>query len=448
MNRYLRPIALLVVPLLLATAACGRKAETAAAPTGYAASAPPVTIKFWFMPNGIDAHKAMQAEADEFHRQHPNITVQVTMLDWAAALNRISAAAAGGDAPDVTQLGTTWVGGLSRTGALAPYSEGELTSLGGRPAFVPASWTATKLLGSDAVTAVPWFVDVRALFYRTDVVRRLGLDPAKAFATWDALEQTLAAIKREGRITPLGQPGKNDWNVVHNVAPFIWGAGGDLLSADGRTPMLSTPESVAGIDYYQRLMGRYNKRDLLEKNSDAAVAAFADGQTAVLFHGPDSVATFRADAHRPGLRAGWSTAPMPAGPRGRFTFLGGSDLAIFKNSAHRGAALEWVRFLTGAASQERYVVRKLGIWPARTEVMRSTRLDADPAYRGFVDADRDGRQYPAVAAWVDIEAALTKDFSTLWESITLTGAPLPAERLRALLRTADDDVRNAIQQAS
>ncbi|MEU7907772.1 extracellular solute-binding protein [Actinoplanes sp. NPDC049118] len=447
----LRSAVLLALPvLLLGTAACARRTEAApeTAATGYPASAPPVTIKFWFMPNGYEAQRSMQAEADEFHRLHPNITVHLTMLDWAAALTRISAAAAGGDTPDVAQIGTTWVGGLSQSGALAPYSGAELDSFGGRSAFVPASWTATKLVGSDAVTAVPWFVDVRALFYRTDVLRRLGLDPAEAFATWDSMERTLAAIKRQGRINPLGQPGKNDWNVVHNVAPFIWGAGGDLLAADGVTPLLSTPESFAGIDYYQRLMGRYNKRELLAKNSDAALSAFADGQTAVMAHGPDAVMTFRRDPNRPGLRAGWSTAPMPAGPKGRFTFLGGSDLTIFKASAHRPAALEWVRFLTGAASQERYVVRKGGIWPARTEVTRSTRLDADPVYRAFAQAQLDGRQYPAVAAWVDIEAALTKDFSTLWESITESGAPLPADRLRALLRTADGDVRHAIQQAS
>ncbi|GAB1640628.1 sugar ABC transporter substrate-binding protein [Krasilnikovia sp. MM14-A1259] len=407
-----------------------------------------MTLTFWFMPNGFEAQKSMQAEADEFHRLHPEITVQVTMLDWAAALARISAAAAGGDAPDVTQLGTTWVGGLSKTGALAPYTEAELGSFGGRDAFVPASWTATKLVGSDAVTAVPWFVDVRALFYRTDVLRRLGLDPAKAFATWDSLEHTLATIKKDGRIAPLGQPGKNDWNVVHNVAPFIWGAGGDLLGADAATPTLSTPESFAGIDYYQHLMGRYNKPELLAQNSDAALTAFAAGQTAIMTHGPDAVTTFRADQDKAGLRAGWSTAPMPAGPKGRYTFLGGSDLAIFKSSAHRDAAVQWVRFLTGAESQQRYVLHEEGSWPARTEVISSNKLDTDPVYGAFAQAQRDGRQYPAVAAWVDIEAALTKDFSTLWESITQTGAPLPDEQLRRLLRTADNDVRNAIAQAS
>src|SRR5437763_967364 len=82
----------------------------------------------------------------------------------------------GGEGPDVTQLGTTWVGGISAAGALKPYTAEELRGLGGRDAFLRASWTATQLVGADAPTAVPWFVDIRAIFYRTDVLQRVHLE--------------------------------------------------------------------------------------------------------------------------------------------------------------------------------------------------------------------------------------------------------------------------------
>src|SRR5205085_8731864 len=109
-----------------------------------------------------------------------------------------------------------------------------------------------------------------------------------------------------------------------------------------RKPMMSTPDSVAGVDYYQRIMARYNKPELLITNSHDAATAFAMGETAVTMQAPDLVANYRADADHPGLRAGWSTAPMPAGPKGRFTFFGGSDLSIWKRTAHPAAAYEWV----------------------------------------------------------------------------------------------------------
>jgi len=48
-------------------------------------------------------------------------------------------------------------------------------------------------------------------------------------------EQKINGMEIDGKkIAALGYPGKNDWNVVHNLAPWIWNAGGDLLSADRR----------------------------------------------------------------------------------------------------------------------------------------------------------------------------------------------------------------------
>lgn len=427
--------------------ACGG-GRPAAPALGYGPGQPAVTIKFWYMPNGPDPERSMKAEAERFHQLHPNITVAPTMLEWGRAMTQLSTAASGGDGPDVTQLGTTWVGGISASGALRRYTAAEIEALGGRGAFLPASWTATGLVGTGQVTAVPWFADIRALFYRTDVLARLGLDPAAAFATWDSLEQTLARIKADGQVAALGQAGKNDWNVVHNVAPFIWGAGGDLLSADGREPLLSRPESFAGIDYYQRLMSRYNKPDLLAKNSAEATTAFAAGTTAVTMQGPDTARSFRAAADRPGLQAGWATIPLPAGPRGRYTFFGGSNLAIWKTSPHAGAAFEWVRFLTGASgleSQARYVAGQAGEWPAVLSAVAGTDLATDPVYKAFGDSVAFGRQYPAIPAWVDVETALQKDLSTLWDSVLSNSAPMSPDDLRRLLAGADADVRVAIQ---
>jgi len=33
-------------------------------------------------------------------------------------------------------------------------------------------------------------------------------------------------------VDPLGIPGKNNWNVIHNFVPWIWADGGELLSPD------------------------------------------------------------------------------------------------------------------------------------------------------------------------------------------------------------------------
>jgi multiple sugar transport system substrate-binding protein len=441
-------VALLVVSLL---GGCSRaKAPSGGAagePLGYGLGEPPVTVEFWYMPNGPFPDRDVRREADLFHDQHPNITVRATKLDWSEALTKLTTAAASGAGPDVAQLGTTWTGGITALGALRPFSSPELDGLGGRAAFLPASWTSTHLVGREQVTAVPWFVDVRAVFYRSDVLARLHLEPATAFATWSSLEAALARIKATGTIAALGQPGKNDWNVVHNIAPFVWDAGGDLLSPDATKPAVTSPAAVTGVDYYQRLVARFNSRVTLEKNSTDAQQSFADGQTAVFISNPEAVAVFRAgQQRRAGLRAGWATAPMPAGPKGRFTFLGGSNLSIWKHSRNAGAAYEWVKFLTGEQSQQRFV-SAIGLWPARTSAAARAPFATDPAYKAFAVQLADGRQYPAVASWTEVEAALQKNFSVLWDRVAAANAPLPRDQVAALLDKTSADVQTAINQA-
>jgi multiple sugar transport system substrate-binding protein len=434
---------LLAMVLALPVASCGRQEQrTAPVVRGYGPQEPPVTIDFWYMPNGPSPDQVVRREVERFHRLHPNITVKATKLDWPGALTRLTTAAASGSGPDVSQLGTTWVGSISSLGGLRPFSEAELSWIGGREAYLPASWTSTKLLGQNEVTAVPWFVDIRAVFYRTDVVRELGIDPAKAFADWRSFAATLDRIASNRRMAALGQPGKADWNVVHNVAPFVWAAGGDFLSEDGTRATIAAPTALDGVDYYQKLVAKYDSRAVLRGTYTEARQAFIDGRVAVLTDAPESVATFQAAAK---LKGRWATAPMPAGPHGRFTFLGGSNLSVWKASKHPEAALEWVRFLTGEESQRRYV-SGIGLWPARLSATIKAPFGSDPAYRAFIAQVPNGRQYPAVAAWNGIEVALHKAFGTMWDRVLATGRPLSRRELEALLNHATTDVQQAIAE--
>ena len=71
------------------------------------------------------------------------------------------------------------------------------------------------------------------------VLKRVGLT-VKDLETWDSFEKSLKIIKDADvsidgiEISPLGVPGKNDWNVIHFLSPWIWSAGGDYFSKDNK----------------------------------------------------------------------------------------------------------------------------------------------------------------------------------------------------------------------
>src|SRR6266545_480619 len=226
LRRCLGGIALVALSALLVMACGGGGGNTASTTSvGYGKDQPKVKVTFWYMPNGAAPNDYFKAEAAAFNAVHPNIEVEGTLTDWGDAFNKITTALTSGVGPDVTQLGTTWVGAFSKTGGLHPLSQGEIDGLGGKSAFVPAAWSSSGLVGSNQTTAVPWFIDTRAIYYRADVLRDLNIDPATAFKDWDSMDQTLGKIKAAGKIQPLGFPGKQAYDVVHNFAPWVWDAG-------------------------------------------------------------------------------------------------------------------------------------------------------------------------------------------------------------------------------
>ena len=82
--------------LVVLAVGCGRQERPSPSPAavGYGPQEPPVTIDFWYMPNGPSPDKVIRREVGRFHELHPNITVRATKLDWPDALTRLTTAAA------------------------------------------------------------------------------------------------------------------------------------------------------------------------------------------------------------------------------------------------------------------------------------------------------------------------------------------------------------------
>ena len=102
----------------LALTGCGREATTEAGPgagTAVDDSKASGTINVWAM--GTEGEKLQDFVAD-FESANPDATVKVTAVPWEAAHDKISAAIASGKTPDVSLIGTTWMGEFAKAGGL------------------------------------------------------------------------------------------------------------------------------------------------------------------------------------------------------------------------------------------------------------------------------------------------------------------------------------------
>lgn len=388
-----------------------------------------VTVDMWVMPNSTEPIGDLEKILKDFEAANPGIKVKITSVDWGAAWTKITTAATSGDVPDLVQLGSTWVGSISSMNALLDLKD-RVAEVGGQKAFIPATWNTTGLEGAGQVTAIPWFMDARAMFYRTDVLREAKVDP-KELDNWTSFANALkkiqaAKVSIDGvEVAPLGISGKNDWNVTHNLAPWIWGAGGDFIGADRKHSVLNSDEALKGILFYIDFVRKgYVPIEYLELNTAQVSSNFNNGSCAIYFDGPYEVKTLTTPPGQGGAAGSltsrnFAVAPYPKGPEGRFTFVGGSDLAIFKQAKHKEEAFKVLQYLTEVKQQVDYA-KMTGFLPAKREAFNDPFFAADPSRKVFKEAVMYGRTYPCIPAWGLLEPVLTRRFGIMWEYITST----------------------------
>lgn len=377
------------------------------------------TVTMWIMPNSGEPEKDLKTVLAPFLEKNTDLDVQLTVLDWGSAWTKITTAATSGEGPDITQLGTTQIAAVAAMGALEDLT-GVYDKFGGTAAFVPATLPTTQILGGgEERYAAPWFIDTRALFYRKDICEAAGVDPATDFETWDKFKAALTKIKNtkfEGNdVTPLIMPGKNDWNVIHNFAPWIWGAGGDFIADDNKTSIVNSDAAYQGVKFYTELATEgLMSSAALEKNSAEVEAIFNDGGAATIFTGAYEIATLRRE--QPELAEKVGTAPFPAGPSGRYAFFGGSGLSVFKSSKNKDAAYRVLEYLMSTEAQVAY--QKLcGNLPTVNAAFDTDFISQEPMREAFKTQLEFGKAYPSVAGWGPSETLLQKGLSNVWDNV-------------------------------
>lgn len=400
----------------LALTGCGRASEGGgpAAGSTLAAGAAKGTVTIWAQ--GAEADR-LPALLKKFEASNPDVTVKVTSIPWGAAHDKYQSAIAAGSTPDIGQIGTTWMGEFGKAGAFAATPANF-----GAGAFYPGSVESTKVGG--ATLGIPWYVDTPVLYYRTDLARKAGFTSAPR--NWDDLKRLAKALQtKAGAKYGIGLPPKD----FQAFLPFAWSDGARLTTADGSSWTLDTPQLRQALAYYRSYFDEGIADKTPSTDTGALESAFVGGSVPMFIGGSYEVGQLN-QAGGAGFSGKYATAVVP-GPVSHTSFVGGSDLTVFRQAKNPTAAWKVVQFLAEPATQVEWY-RMTGDLPSVQRAWDDPTLSGDTKLAVFGQQLKDVTSPPNTAQWPQVQAAGDAQM----ERVTTAGLS-PAAALKTLQSQAD-----------
>ena len=346
------------------------------------------TLEFWTI--GREGEAVLKL-LPEFEREHPGLHVSVQQLPLTAAHQKLLTAYAGDSTPDITQLGNTWIPEMVALDALEPLDARVAASkVVDKADYFPAIWSTNVIDGT--LYGVPWYVDTRLLFYRKDLLAKVGYDhPPRDWAEWQAMMVKLAQPKGKtfGVLLPT--------NEFEQLLAFALQQPDPLLRDGGRYGNFQSPGFKKALAFYVSLFKEQQAPMMTNVGIGNPWAAFGQGFYAFYFSGPWNIGEFRKRLP-PEQQGDWGTAPLP-GPDGPgASNAGGSSLVIYRKSKHKEDAWALIEFLSRPEIQERFY-QILGDMPPRRTSWQAAALRDDDKAAAFRDQLERVKATPPVAEW-------------------------------------------------
>lgn len=359
------------------------------------------TLRVWLFKevNNKPKQDVVTDIVEKFKKSHDGVKVDVQYIPVDSRAEKIKGALNDPEsAPDVIEFGNTDTAGYVADGGLADVTK----EFGAWDEAKDADPAAKKSVTVDGkIYGAPLFVGVRALYYRTDVFKDLGLKAPRTLA------EAAATAKKIRRERPEMYGLMAGGAYTYGAMPFIWANGGELAEEKdgGFTSTVNSEQARKGIKAYTDLFGKDNcpPSNCAQMTGNDNVEAFASGKAGMVIAGD-----FNRQAMDDGsVKGKYKVVPLPGTKAGDIApaFAGGNNIGVMKNTAHRTLAVDLMRQLAGKETQQR-LFETMGFLPTFSDT-RKTVAAKEPFVEPFVRTLDAGAEFvPASPGWAEIDAGM------------------------------------------
>jgi N,N'-diacetylchitobiose transport system substrate-binding protein len=369
---------------VLAVALLAPLALAAATATASSAKVQKNSLVVWLQTDAQTGWPDVVAAANQqFQHDHPGWTVNVQYQNWGDHLQKFDATLAGGNGPDVIEMGNTEMTKYMAAGAFA-----DLTSL--KSTFDNSQNWLKGLAASGQyggkVYGVPYYAGSRVVTYRTDLFKKAGIKKPPT-----SLSQFITDVRK----LPVDKKGFSatytagtDWYVAMS---FVYDYGGKIAQTyKGKwIGTLDRAPALAGLAAFKNF---FLQTSQASKTSDEShpnpYDVYAQGNAGSMI-GPSwftcCVGKFKAVTSQFVMPSHTAGQPMPG-------FLGGSDLAVPVTSGDKSAAADWIKDFTSTSAEK--ALQAKGNIPNATNLLGQSVNERAAVRSWFV---------PSAKHWVDVE---------------------------------------------
>ncbi|MFF8873007.1 extracellular solute-binding protein [Streptomyces massasporeus] len=359
------------------------------------------TLRVWLFQEVGNApkQKVVDSVVAGFEKAHQGTKVDVEYIPIDTRAQRVKAAFNDpASAPDVMEYGNTDTAGYVKDGGLLDVTK-EFGDWGEAKDTDPTAKQSVTVDGK--LYGAPFYVGVRALYYRTDVFKELGLSVPR---TMDELASTARAIRAaKPELYGLVVGGA----YTYGAMPFVWANGGEL--ANGKSGSyasgIDSAEARKGIKAYTSLFGDDNcpAAKCAGMGGNDTISAFAAGKAGMAIGGDFSHTAVEAGK----VKGKYAVVPLPGVKSGSIApaFAGGNNIGVLKSTSHRTLAVRLMEQLASKKTQGE-LFDAMGFLPTFTDVRQQVARQ-EPFVKPFVRTLSAGTKFvPASPAWAQIDSSL------------------------------------------
>jgi multiple sugar transport system substrate-binding protein len=338
----------------------GQNAQPAA--TTY--TGPNVTLTFWNGFTGGDG-PIMKKLVDSFNSQNANIKVTMNVYEWADYYQKVPAAVATGNGPDLGIMHVDQVATNAARGVVLPLDDVATSLQLNEAAFSPPVWQAGVY--NNKRYSIPLDVHPLGLFYNKTLMEQAGLDPEKPPTNAQEYTAALEALKAKGIqgnwVTPFPFTGTLQFESL------TWQFGGQLFDEGAQKASFADEPGVKALTWMVDMVKNgYSPRNVAQ---DADLIALQNGKNAFNWNGIWTINTLR-DVK--GLE--WGVAPVPQIGTQPAVWAGSHQFVQFKQRSQDQNKLTAGKVFINFISQQSIEWAKAGQVPARKDIREGNEFAA------------------------------------------------------------------------